>query len=276
MLPSHEGSLAAIDQYMQEVNWIAPLTDDEEARLLLCIQSGVDVQRSCERLSQGYQSMMLRLARRFIKHTRDLEVLDLVQEGNEAFLRALTQYDAQKYQASFRTFIFSWVRGAMLTAVWRYQGSLRFPLHKTRALKRMKDTHDALSLELLREPTMAETAAEMGVSEREVRELFALQEQVFVSIHASLEEDEDCTLEETIVDPHSSHDADENLHDMLVDALVMLPDRERLVVNLRYGVEDGQARTQKEVASLLGVSAARVAELDRRAQRRLRQLMCVA
>lgn len=82
-------------------------------------------------------------------------------------------------------------------------------------------------------------------------------------------------MEETIVDPKST-DVEEDILDLLADALVMLPDRERLVMNLRYGFEDGQARTQKEVAYLLGVSSARVAALDRQAQRRLRKLLCVA
>ena len=82
-------------------------------------------------------------------------------------------------------------------------------------------------------------------------------------------------MEETIVDP-TSLDEDEDIQDLLADALVMLPERERLVIHLRYGFEDVQSRTQKEVAYLLGVSAARVAALDRQAQRRLRTHLSVA
>ncbi len=140
------------------------------------------------------------LAKRFVRHCRGVELLDLVQDGNEALVHA----------------------------------------------------------------------------EKDVRDLIVLQEQAVVSIHAFPDGDEDCTLEDTIVDPLSLADSDEDLRDLLADALVMLPDRERIVINLRYGFEDGQARTQKEVAYLLGVSAARVAQLDRRAQMRLRKLLCAA
>jgi RNA polymerase primary sigma factor len=126
-----------------------------------------------------------------------------------------------------------------------------------------------------REPTIEETAEEMGVSEKVVCDLIVLQEQAVVSLHAFPDDDEGYTLEDVIVDPKSS-DADEDIRDLLADALVMLSDRERIVINLRYGFEDGQVRTQKEVAYLLGVSASRVAALDRRAQMRLRKLLCVA
>jgi len=109
-----------------------------------------------------------------------------------------------------------------------------------------------------------------------VRDLIVLQEQGVVSIHAFIDDEEDYALEDTIADAESLDVADEDMRDLLADALVMLPERERIVINLRYGFEDGLARTQKEVAYLLGVSASRVAALDRRAQMRLRRLLRVA
>jgi len=216
------------------------------------------------------------LAKRFVRHCRGVELLDLVQDGNEALVHALEKYDVRRGESSFRTFAFTWIRTALLAVVWQYQGALRLPMHELRAIRQMGLITTRLLAELGREPTLAEMAVEMEVSEKDVRDLIVLQEQAVVSIHAFPDGDEDCTLEDTIVDPLSLADSDEDLRDLLADALVMLPDRERIVINLRYGFEDGQARTQKEVAYLLGVSAARVAQLDRRAQMRLRKLLCAA
>src|SRR5215470_8992071 len=148
----------SFDQYMQEVKWIAPLTSEEEAHLLACLERGEDRHQARDRLTQGYQPLLIGLAKRFARHCRDMDFLDLVQEGNEAFLQGLEKYDVRKQGSSFGTFIFSWVRAAMLTALWRYQGSIRLPLHKVRAIRRMKAINDDLFVSLHREPTIAETA----------------------------------------------------------------------------------------------------------------------
>lgn len=282
--------LSAIEQYLRGVKLAAPLLEEEEAQLLQCSELGqVEQAKRCpdagvlraseqarDRLIEGYQPLLIGLARRYIPHCREMELLDLVQEGNVGLLQALEKFDGCVGSGSFRTWAFSWVRGLMLLALWQYEGAIRLPLEKARAVRQMGMANARLLAVLGREPTIEETAVEMNVSEKDVRDLVVLQEQAVVSIHAFPDGDEDCKLEDTIVDPRTSDDADEDLRDLLAEALVMLPDRERIVVNLRYGFEDGQARTQREVAYLLGVSTSRVAELDRRAQRRLRQLMRVA
>ncbi len=282
--------LSAIEQYLRGVKLAAPLLDEEEAQLLRCIEQGKVEQakrcpdacvlraagQACDRLVEGYQPLLLGLARRYVRHCREMELLDLVQEGDLGLLQALEKFDGRAGSGSFRTWAFSWVRGMMLLALWQYEGAIRLPLEKARAVRQMGMVNTQLLAVLGREPTIEEMAVEMGVSEKDVRDLIVLQEQAVVSIHAFPDGDEDCTLEDTIEDPRSLADSDEDLRDLLTDALVMLPDRERLVINLRYGFEDGQARTQREVAYLLGVSAARVAQLDRRAQMRLRKLLCAA
>lgn len=282
--------LGAIEQYLRCVKLTMPLLNEEETQLLRCIQRGKDEQtnrtpnayvlREAEqaraRLVEGYQPLLISLARRYVRHCREMELLDLVQEGNLGLLQALEKFDGSAGSGSFRTWAFAWARGWMMLALWRYEGAIRLPLEKVQAVRQMGMANTRLLAVLGREPTIEEIAVEMDISEKEVRDLIVLQEQAVVSIHAFPDEDEDCTLEDTIVDPRTSDDAGENLRDLLEDALVLLPDRERLVVNLRYGFEDGQAHTLKEVAYLLGVSTARVAALDRRAQVRLRKMLCVA
>jgi RNA polymerase primary sigma factor len=281
--------LGALEQYLCGVRSTAPLLDEEEAGLLRCIEQGRVEQAKCipdayilhtaeqarTRLVEGYQPLLISLARRYVRHCRIMDLLDLVQEGNLGLLQAAEKYDSRIGLGSFRTWAFSWVRGTMLIALWQYEGAFRIPQEKARAVRRLKMVNAQLCNVLGREPTLEETAEEMGVRENVVRELMILQEQHVVSLSAIPDDDGDYSMEETIVDPKST-DVEEDIGDLLADALVMLPDRERLVIYLRYGFEDGQARTQKEVAYLLSVSAARVAALDLQAQRLLRKLLCVA
>jgi RNA polymerase primary sigma factor len=265
-------SLAAIDQYMREVRGIAPLTSEEETALLSCLEHGVDVQQARDRLTQGYLPLMIGLAKRFVRYCRDMDLLDLVQEGNEAFLQGLQKYDAKKQEASFGTFIFSWVRVAMLTALWRYQGSIHVPLHKVRAIKRMKDVNDDLYLLLHREPTVAETAVEMGMTQWKIRELVVLQEQQVVSLDAYVGEDEEMTLGEMIEDTLATVCVDEDGFSV-EDVLTSLTEQECAVVLARYGFGEDESHTQHEVAQMLGMKLSKVQELERRARIRLRRVL---
>jgi len=282
--------LSAIEQYLRGVKLSLPLLEEEETQLLRCIERGkTEQKKSCPdsgilraaeeartRLVEGYQPLLISLARRYVRHCRAMELLDLVQEGNLGLLQAIEKYDGCTGSGSFRTWAFSWARGLMSLALWRYEGAIQLPIEKARAVRQMGLVNAQLRAALGREPAVEETAQEMGVSEKVVHELLVLREQEVVSLHAFPDDEEDYTLEDMIADPQPFDVDDEDIHDLLADALVMLPERERLIVNLRYGFEDGQAHTQKEIAYLLGISAARVAQLDRQAQVRLRKLLCAA
>src|SRR5437660_249559 len=93
----HSGaSLLAQDVYLREVRWMSQLTEDEEMQLLHCLTSSTGVQQACDRLIEGYQGLVISLARRFERHCHHLELLDLVQEGNEGLLQAITNYRTRK------------------------------------------------------------------------------------------------------------------------------------------------------------------------------------
>ena len=190
----HDVPLGAFEQYMREVKQTAQLTGDEEGQLLLCIANGVDAERACDRLIRSYQPLMIGLAKRFARNCNDMEQLDFVQEGNEAFLKGLQKYNPHQGDASFGTFIFSWVRIAMLTALWRNRGMIRLPLHKVRAMKRLRTVYDELYMLLQREPTIAELATNMELSEWDTRELLVLQEQQVISLDTVIGDDDDMSL----------------------------------------------------------------------------------
>src|SRR6266480_2601857 len=191
-------ALGALQQFMSEVKRTPPLTAQEEEQLLLTIKSDIHNVEARDRLIAGYLPLLIGLAKRFVRNCKQLELLDLVQEGNLGLLQALEKYDGSRGESSFRTFVFSWVRTVMLTAFWQYEQPLRFPLHKVRAIRLMGIVNTRLLSEFGREPTIAETAHEMGIKESDVRELVALQEQEVVSLHAFSYEDGVFSIEEMI------------------------------------------------------------------------------
>ena len=264
--------LTAHELYMREVRQTPQLTSNEEAQLLLDLASRTDVPQARERLTAGYQPLVIGLAKRFVRHCQGVELLDLVQDGNEALLHALEKYDVRRGESSFRTFAFTWIRTALLAVVWQYQGALRLPMHKLRAIRQMGLVNTRLLAELGREPTLAETAQAMDLSERDVRELVILQEQQIVSLHMRLDDDGDTRLEDVIEDPAASPFAQDGFVSM-EDVLEYLNERERAVIRLRYGFADGRAYTQKEAADALGIALSTVQMLDRRAKMRLRRAL---
>jgi len=257
---------------MREVRQTPQLTSDEEARLLSYLASGSDAQQSRDRLVAGYQPLVIGLAKRFVRHCQGVELLDLVQDGNEALLHALDKFDVRRGESSFRTYVFIWIRTTMLAAVWQYQGAIRLPMHKLRAIRQMGIVNTRLLSELGREPTLAETAQAMDLSERDVRELVVLQEQQIVSLHMTLDDDGDTRLEDVIADAAAFPFADDGFVSV-EDVLDCLNERERTVIQLRYEFADGRAYTQREAADALGVSLTIVQKIDRRAKMRLRRAL---
>jgi RNA polymerase sigma factor (sigma-70 family) len=272
MFQSQYLPLTAYEQYMHEVRQTPQLTSDEEAQLLSDFASGQDVQQSRAQLVAGYQPLVIGMAKRFVRHCQGVELLDLAQDGNEAFLHALDKFDVRRGESSFRTYAFTWIRTTMLAAVWQYQGAIRLPMHKLRAIRQMGIVNTRLLSEFGHEPTLAETAQAMDLSERYVRELVVLQEQQIVSLHMLLDDDGDTRLVDVIEDTAAFPFADDGFVSV-EDVLDCLNERERTVIQLRYGFADGRAYTQREAADALGVSLTIVQKIDRRAKMCLRRAL---
>jgi RNA polymerase primary sigma factor len=264
--------LTAFSQYLREVKWIVQLTVEEEQQLLHCLMNGVDVQRARDRLVEGCQEMVIGLAKRFARDCQHMEFMDFVQEGNAGLLQAIEKYDHRRNEASFKTLAFAWIRGHILIAYWRDERAIGVPFSKVRVIRQMNVVTIRLLALLGREPTVAEVAREMGIKEREVHELIVLQEQPMVSLQMHQEENEEMSLEDLLEDPTASAFIETSLCSV-DDVLDTLPERERSVIELRYGLADGCAYTQQEVASLLGIGLSVVQKLDRRAKMRLREVL---
>lgn len=263
-------SFSALNQYMSEVTSFPKLMNDEEIRLLSSLaQGGEGAQQARDRFVEGYQPLVIGLAKRFVRNCTHLELLDFVQEGNIGLLRAIERYQNTE-ASSFKTFVFAWVRGAMLTAYWQYERLIGLPLNKVRAIQQMNGVSMHLLGQLRREPLAVEVAREMGMKEQDVLTLLALREQSVVSLHLLLDEEGDVSLEEMVADTTLSFGSAE-VSLSVNDLLDGLTKRERSVLQLRYGLVDGCAYTQQEVAKQLGMALSTVQMLDRRARMRLKK-----
>ena len=259
-------SFSALQQYLRQVKWTPRLTEEEEAQLLQ--QPGCEQARA--RLVEGYQPMVLGMAKRYQRQVREMELMDLVQEGNEGLLRALQGYDGSLGEASFRTWAFAWIRGMMYRALLR-EGAIRLPQRKAEAIRQMDAISDDLHCLLGRQPTVTEMAWEMGVSERDLYELMVLQARRVVSLDVPVDEDGEVALAETIEDSTVAG-VDEAIASP-EDLLRYVTEQQRAVLLVRYGFGDGQPCTQAETARLLGMKFSKVQELDRRARIRLRRAL---
>jgi RNA polymerase primary sigma factor len=264
----------ALEQYMRAVNWVPQLVESEEEQLLTCLKFGEGTQATRTRLVEGYQPLIIGLARRYVRHCRDLELMDLVQEGNLGLLQAIDRYEFRDSGASFKTWAFTWVRGAMLVALCQ-EGAFHVPVAKIKAVRRMEHVSAHLLALLGREPTIAEIAQEMGMEDCEVRELVVLQGRETYSLYLPVSEDGETLLEDVIEDPVASAFVEDGLSSV-EDVLTHLTESERMVVGLRYGLVDGLPYTQRETAELLGIALSTVMALDRSAKRRLRKALALA
>ncbi len=287
-------SLMALDQYIRQVRWLEPLTQEEEAQLLARIERGKYERRQLqpnawrlslaqaarERLVEGYLPWVIHLAKGFVSRARSMQLLDLIQEGNVGLLHAIEHNDVSKGYP-LRALVTAYVRGAILDALRERDGMVRIPLRATRQLRQLRKAQRELLHTLSREATYAELAAHMQLSVEKVCELVCYQErqevkslEAMVQARASEEEASfvsafAATAEQMRVQPWS---------ELIEQAMqTMLTERQRTVMQLRYGFGEGcgPMRTQEEAAELAGVAWITVLRDEKRGKAALRPVLAV-
>ncbi len=287
-------SLMALDQYIRQVRWLEPLTQEEEAQLLARIERGKYERRqlqpnawrlslaqaALERLVEGYLPWVIHLAKGFVSRARSMQLLDLIQEGNVGLLHAIEHNDVSKGYP-LRALVTAYVRGAILDALRERDGMVRIPLRATRQLRQLRKAQRELLHTLSREATYAELAAHMQLSVEKVCELVCYQErqevkslEAMVQARASEEEASfvsafAATAEQMRVQPWS---------ELIEQAMqTMLTERQRTVMQLRYGFGEGcgPMRTQEEAAELAGVAWITVLRDEKRGKAALRPVLAV-
>lgn len=280
--------------YLREIGQVQLLTHEQEKRLAQAIVKGQEAeqqlkvvmpgspeyqqfQRNLELGNEARQQMAaanLRLVVSIAKRYRDrgLPLLDLIQEGSLGLLRAIEKFDHEK-GFKFSTYATWWIKQALSRALADQSRLVRLPVHLGETLNRIQAARRHLTQSLGREPNDSELAHHLEMSEEKLRELRRTAQDP-VSLATPVGEEADSTLADFIPDPHAL-DADDAaasgmLRDQITTALDQLTERERRVLELRYGLSDGQPRTLEEVGKAFGVTRERVRQIEVKALRKLR------
>ena len=254
--------------YLREIGNIPLLTSEEERELAERIENGDEEAK--ERLTEGNLRLVVSVAKHYMG--KGMQLLDLIQEGNIGLLRAVKKFDYRKGY-KFSTYATWWIRQAITRAIADQARTIRIPVHMVETMHRMNRVSRQLSQELGREPTISELAKEMKLSEERVNQLL-LAGQDTVYFDDPIGDDEDRTRGDIIADDVPSpfdNASNSMLKEQLLKVLDTLSDREKKVIMMRFGLEDGREHTIEEVGRYFNVTRERIRQIEAKARRKLKQ-----
>ena len=257
--------------YLKEIGRVPLLSPEEETELALKIQAGgPDGEKAKQRLSEANLRLVVSIAKRYVG--RGMQFLDLIQEGNLGLIKAVEKFDHTK-GFKFSTYATWWIRQSITRAIADQGRTIRIPVHLVESINRVKKTAGDLLHKNGREPTVEEIAAALDMEPDKVRELLQLSQEP-ISLETPVGEEEDAHLEDFIQDEDAGVPVDEAgrqlLRRELLHVLKSLTPREERVITLRFGLEDGRARTLEELGKEFNVTRERVRQIEAKALRKLR------
>ena len=257
-----------VRMYLKEIGKISLLSLDEELALSKRVADGDEEAKN--QLAESNLRLVVSIAKRYVG--RNLSFLDLIQEGNMGLMKAVDKFDASKGY-KFSTYATWWIRQAITRAIADQARTIRIPVHMVETINKLKKVTRRLAQERSRKPTEEELAAEMGVSISKLRDIVKIAQEP-LSLETPIGKEEDSRLgdfiEDTGADAPIKTVASELLKEDLAEVLCTLSARERDVLRLRFGMDDGRQRTLEEVGQLFGVTRERIRQIEAKALRKLR------
>ena len=257
-----------VRMYLKEIGKVSLLTADEEIELAKRMEQGDEEAK--KRLAEANLRLVVSIAKRYVG--RGMLFLDLIQEGNLGLIKAVEKFDYRKGY-KFSTYATWWIRQAITRAIADQARTIRIPVHMVETINKLIRVSRQLLQELGREPTPEEIAEEMKMPVDRVREILKISQEP-VSLETPIGEEEDSHLGDFIQDDNVPVPADAAaftlLKEQLIEVLGTLTEREQKVLRLRFGLDDGRARTLEEVGKEFNVTRERIRQIEARALRKLR------
>ena len=257
-----------VRMYLKEIGKVPLLSAEEEIELAKRMELGD--QEAKIRLAEANLRLVVSIAKRYVG--RGMLFLDLIQEGNLGLIKAVEKFDYRKGY-KFSTYATWWIRQAITRAIADQARTIRIPVHMVETINKLIRVSRQLLQELGREPTPEEIAKEMDMPVERVREILKISQEP-VSLETPIGEEEDSHLGDFIQDDNVPVPADAAaftlLKEQLEEVLGTLTEREQKVLTLRFGLEDGRARTLEEVGKEFNVTRERIRQIEAKALRKLR------
>ncbi len=257
-----------VRMYLKEIGKVPLLTAEEEIDLAKRMELGD--QEAKKRLAEANLRLVVSIAKRYVG--RGMLFLDLIQEGNLGLIKAVEKFDYRKGY-KFSTYATWWIRQAITRAIADQARTIRIPVHMVETINKLIRVSRQLLQELGREPTPEEIAEEMDMPVERVREILKISQEP-VSLETPIGEEEDSHLGDFIQDDNVPVPAEAAtftlLKEQLEEVLGTLTEREQKVLILRFGLEDGRARTLEEVGKEFNVTRERIRQIEAKALRKLR------
>ncbi|MGN0330331.1 MAG: RNA polymerase sigma factor RpoD [Kineothrix sp.] len=257
-----------VRMYLKEIGKVPLLSAEEEIELARKMEMGDEEAK--KRLAEANLRLVVSIAKRYVG--RGMLFLDLIQEGNLGLIKAVEKFDYRKGY-KFSTYATWWIRQAITRAIADQARTIRIPVHMVETINKLIRVSRQLLQELGREPAPEEIAEEMNMPVDRVREILKISQEP-VSLETPIGEEEDSHLGDFIQDDNVPVPADAAaftlLKEQLVEVLSTLTDREQKVLRLRFGLDDGRARTLEEVGKEFNVTRERIRQIEAKALRKLR------